>query len=170
MNLLSQIALYYEIDKNKLYGRHHSAHLIQTAGLLRKYGCRKNVISAGLIHSIYDSNSVYKNKGVPKTDRKNIIDIANKEVEELVYYYSLLHALENYNYILSDTFPEQLISDLSDILVCDIIEQIIWCVEEKKFFTYQDAYDHLNKLFPVVSYCRENIKKDYHHYLHASLT
>ncbi|CDG20875.1 conserved protein of unknown function [Xenorhabdus poinarii G6] len=170
MNLLSQIALSYEIDKSKIYGRHHSAHLIQTAGLLRKHGCRKEVIAAGLIHSIYDSNSIYQNNGVPITDRKNIIDITNKEIEELAYYYSLAHVLEDYNHLVSTIFPKRLIGDLADILVCDIIEQIIWCVDEKKIFTYQDAYEHLHKLSPVISYCRESIKVDYYHYLQTSLS
>ncbi|WP_421692475.1 DUF6817 domain-containing protein [Xenorhabdus bovienii] len=58
MNILSQVALYYEIDKVKVYGRHHSAHLIQTAVLLKRHGCRKEVIKAGLLHSIYDTNSI----------------------------------------------------------------------------------------------------------------
>ncbi|MBD2816442.1 hypothetical protein ID850_17235 [Xenorhabdus sp. Flor] len=173
MNILLEIALSYEIDKSKIYGRHHSAHLTQTAGLLKKHGCQKEVITAGLIHSIYDADSIYQNSGVPTTDRERIIDIAGEDAEELAYYYSLAHILGDYNSIAStereSIFPERLIGNLSDILVCDIIEQIIWCVDEKKFFTYQDAYGHLYKLFPVISYCKESIKEDYHHYLQESM-
>ncbi|MDX7998177.1 hypothetical protein FE394_02930 [Xenorhabdus sp. Reich] len=172
MNVLLKISLSYEIDKSKIYGRHHSAHLTQTAGLLRKHGCQKEVITAGLIHSIYDEDSIYQNSGVPINDRAKIIDIVGKDAEELAYYYSLAHILADYNSIIStereSIFPERLIGNLADILVCDIIEQIIWCVDEKKIFTYLDAYGHLYKLFPVIPYCKESIKEDYHYYLQES--
>ncbi|CDH05538.1 conserved hypothetical protein [Xenorhabdus bovienii str. oregonense] len=177
MNILSQVALYYEIDKVKVYGRHHSAHLIQTAVLLKRHGCRKEVIKAGLLHSIYDTNSIYHNSGVPLTDREKIVGMSGKNEEELVYHYSRVHIIEDYREVIAPSsndgkpnFPIELISDLSDILVCDVIEQIIWCVDKKNIFTYQDSYKHIDKLAPVVSYCRDSVKEHYKHYLYKSIS
>ncbi|MDC9594072.1 DUF6817 domain-containing protein [Xenorhabdus sp. IM139775] len=171
MNVLSQISHYYEIDKEKIYGRHHSSHLIQTAKLLKKHECRKEVVEAGLLHSIYDTHSIYHNQGVPLQDREIIISLSNKKTEELVYFYSYAHVIENYQNIFCPPsngeklyFPEQLINDLSDIIVCDMLEQIIWCVDKKRIFTYQDAYNHLNKLTPIMPYCKINIREHYQYY------
>ncbi|WP_390904720.1 DUF6817 domain-containing protein [Photorhabdus kayaii] len=53
MSILTKIKKFYQIDKDKVYDRHHSSHLVNTAKLLNKYGCEEVVCNAGMLHSIY---------------------------------------------------------------------------------------------------------------------
>lgn len=167
MKLIKEVSDKYEIDRNKVYYRHHTAHLIQTSHLLKKAGCDMNVINAGLLHSIYDADSMYGNTGVPITDRKNIASITNQQTEELIYKYSVAHVADDYENILISEHAGDPYSAraLADIIICDMIEQIIWCVEEKNIFTFTDALEHLNKLLPVVSYASDNVRNNFYLYV-----
>lgn len=167
MKLIKDISTRYEIDKNKVYHRHHTAHLIQTGYLLKKSGCDMNVINAGIFHSIYDSDSIYGNAGVPIKDRENIVSMTNKQTEELIYKYSIAHASDDYEDMLISEYADNpyLAQALADILICDMIEQIIWCVEKKNFFSFTDALEHLTKLLPVVSHANNNVRNIFNIYI-----
>ncbi|MBS9444143.1 DUF6817 domain-containing protein [Photorhabdus heterorhabditis] len=177
MSILTEIKKFYQIDKDKVYDRHHSSHLVNTAKLLNKYGCKEVVCNAGMLHSIYDENSIYNNSGVSYKDREHIQQIVGKDVELLVYYYGRVHYAKNYDNISKNgnvvtlraqtediSIPEDIFSNLVNIIVADILEQIIWCVEKKGFFTYQDAREHLKKLFPILYYCCHGIKIDFNRF------
>lgn len=56
MKLIKEVSEKYEIDRDEVYGRHHTAHLTQTDHLLKKAGCDSEVVNAGLLHSIYDES------------------------------------------------------------------------------------------------------------------
>lgn len=163
MKLLKEVSDRYEIDRDEVYGRHHTAHLIQTAHLLKKAGCDKDVINAGLLHSIYDADSMYGNTGVPVTERKTITLMTNEKTEKLIYKYSVAHVADDYEDILVSEHSEDPYSAraLADILICDMIEQIIWCVEKKNLFTFADAKEHLNKLQPVAPYASDSVRNNF---------
>lgn len=167
MNILKSLSEKYEIDKNEVYGRHHSAHLIQTSHLLKKSGCDETVINAGLIHSIYDRESIYGNNGVPLSDREIVRIMADVKTEDLVYNYSIAHTTDDYKNIINfeKSSNRYLIHSLAEILVFDILEQIMWCVETKKIFTYSDSRRHLDKLLPIVPLVRNSIREQFNFYL-----
>jgi len=171
MKLIKDVSDQYEIDKNKVYARHHTAHLIQTSHLLKKAGCDTNVVNAGLLHSIYDADSMYGNTGVPIAERNTITLMTNQQTEELIYKYSVAHVADDYENILISEYKGDPYSAraLADILICDMIEQIIWCVEKKNLFTFTDALEHLNKLLPVVFYASENVRNNFYLYISKCL-
>jgi len=161
MKLIKQVSDKYEIDRDEVYGRHHTAHLIHTGHILKKAGCDSEVVNAGILHSIYDADSMYGNEGVPISERSTIALMTNPQTEKLIYKYSIAHVADNYENILVSEHAEDPYSAraLADILICDMIEQIIWCVEKKNLFTYAEALEHLNKLQPAATYASDSVRK-----------
>ncbi|EKF9936217.1 hypothetical protein O1D55_002377 [Vibrio cholerae] len=165
------------MDKNKVYGRHHTSHLVHTAKILSDNGCNAATVVAGALHSLYDDAPMYGNKGANYNDRDTIIDIVGRDVEQLIFLYSKVHTARDFKQISSNDGGfvihtengDILLSDselncLADILLSDMIEQIVWCVDHKKLFTIEEAQEHLAKLVEVSQYATLSIRQLFDRY------
>lgn len=166
MKLFHDFCPKFEIDNQIVYGRHHSTHLRQTYRILKRNHCKEHVCIAGLFHSIYDKDSIYKNKGADYSERNIVTQFLGTGSEQLIYFYSLFHPTRNFAKTEGDDEVTSMensdgkisistaeLSSLSDIFIADIVEQIIWCVEKKKIFHYKDAIPHLEKIKPLRRFC-----------------
>ena len=100
-------------------------------------------------------------------ERNAIVLMTNEQTEKLIYKYSVALVANDYGNILVSENSEDPYSAraLADILICDMIEQIIWCVEKKNLFTFTDAQEHLNKLLPVAPYASKSVRKNFDLYV-----
>lgn len=146
MKLFHDFCSKFEIDNQIVYGRHHSTHLRQTYRILKRNHCKEHVCIAGLFHSIYDKDSIYKNKGADYSERNIVTQFLGTGSEQLIYFYSLFHPTRNFAKTEGDDEVTSMensdgkisistaeLSSLSDIFIADIVEQIIWRVEKKKY-------------------------------------
>ncbi|MDW6094789.1 hypothetical protein SBX64_19780 [Vibrio rhizosphaerae] len=169
------------MDKNEVYGRHHTSHLIHTAKILSDNGCNAATIVAGALHSLYDNDSMYGNKGANYNDRDTIRDIVGRDTEQLIFLYSQVHTVRDFTQIsgndegvvIHTKSDDILLSDselncLADILLSDMIEQIVWCVDHKGIFTIEEAQEHLAKLVEVSKYATLSIRQLFDRYWEMS--
>jgi hypothetical protein len=113
------------------------SHLLGTSALLEAWQQRPSVINAGLIHSVYGTES-YKAQPISLNDRKKVEAIVGSEAEGLAYFFGVMERdslyqnfhNESYGLRLRDRITERFICiarqdlvDLSHIVLANWLEQ-----------------------------------------------
>lgn len=118
-------------------GRSLSDHLLGTAALLDEWGARPDLVVAGLVHSIYGTDS-YPIESVPLSDRTRIRGVIGETSEEIVFLFCVMDRSKFYADSMQGSAPAsvedrysgnnldlsaQRSSDLAELIVANWLEQ-----------------------------------------------
>jgi hypothetical protein len=136
-------------------------HLVNTARLLKMWGCAEAVCRAGLFHSIYGTE-VFTETPVSLAYREEVRSVIGAEAERLAYLFGAMERQTLYNnldrngdYTLFDRWQQAEISltsadyvNLFTMIVANWLEQMPR-VEEHERFIRQEEFSRASRFLPA---------------------